>query len=69
MKKIFILILVLLQISEAHAQSICEKQSYNRCLVLYETSSQMRQAAANWNMTKEEYCQWLAEQYCMPLDD
>ena len=70
MKKfILILLITLLNAQSAQANSDCERQAYNRCLQLYETSTQQQQAARNLNMSKTEYCRWLAEQYCTPLDE
>ena len=70
MKKfILILFVSLLNAQTAKADSVCEQQAYNRCLQLYETSVQQQQAARNLNMSKTEYCRWLAEQYCTPIEE
>ena len=70
MKKfILILFITLFNPQMVRADSICEREAYNRCLQLYETSAQQRQTAKNLNMSKTEYCRRLAEQYCTPIDE
>ena len=56
MKKfILILLITLLNMQTAKADSDCERKAYSRCLQLYDSSLQQRQAAQKLNMTKEEY--------------
>ena len=66
-KSIYIFLIVLLNTHATYALSLCEAEAYAKCLQLYDSSIQQRQAAKKLNMTKEEYCHWLAEEYCTPL--
>ena len=69
MKKILCVLYAVLFGTNIVNAGTCEQQAYNKCLQLYETSAQQRQAAKNLNMSKTEYCRRLAEQYCTPIDE
>ena len=66
-KSICVFLIVLLSTQAVYALSRCEVEAYAKCLQLYDSSIQQRQAAKKLNMTKEEYCRWLAEEYCTPI--